>query len=141
MPHEIDVAALRARLRMTQRAFAEVYGIAFNTLRDWEHDRRQPDQTARTYLRVIAAKPASVRKAIAEPVRDGEARVPRLVGLARAVDAPKPGASVQPPPAAAARATVASGRVIARVPRIVEAAERPARPAVRPSSSGIRIRI
>ena len=61
----IDVAALRRRLRLSQGAFATLFGIPLATVKDWEQGRRQPDAPARAYLRVIARDPKAVRRALA----------------------------------------------------------------------------
>jgi putative transcriptional regulator len=55
---------IRQALGMSQEEFAEHFGIPVGTLRDWEQGRAQPDQAARSYLKVIASKPDVVRKAL-----------------------------------------------------------------------------
>ncbi len=52
-----DVAALRARFRLSQAKFAALLGISVDTLQNWEQGRRQPDGPARILLRVAAAHP------------------------------------------------------------------------------------
>jgi putative transcriptional regulator len=59
-----DVAALRRRLRLSQGAFATLFGIPLATVKDWEQGRRTPDAPARAYLRVIARNPKAVRSAL-----------------------------------------------------------------------------
>jgi len=59
-----DVAAVRRRLRLSQGAFAQLFGIPLATLKDWEQGRRSPDAPARAYLRVIAQDPKAVRRAL-----------------------------------------------------------------------------
>jgi putative transcriptional regulator len=59
-----DVAALRRTLRMSQGAFAALFGIPLATVKDWEQGRRKPDAPARAYLRVIAQNPKAVRAAL-----------------------------------------------------------------------------
>lgn len=61
----IDVRALRGRLGMTREEFAAHYGLDVETLRNWEVGRREPDQTARSYLRAIANDPERVEEAYA----------------------------------------------------------------------------
>jgi hypothetical protein len=51
--------------RLTQEEFAERYQIPVGTLRDWEQGRSEPDQPARSYLKVIARDPEHVRMALA----------------------------------------------------------------------------
>ena len=55
---------IRQALGMSQEEFAESFGIPVGTLRDWEQGRAEPDQAARSYLKVIARKPDVVRKAL-----------------------------------------------------------------------------
>jgi DNA-binding transcriptional regulator YiaG len=59
-----DVASVRRRLRLSQGAFAQLFGIPLATLKDWEQNRRSPDAPARAYLRVIAQDPKAVRRAL-----------------------------------------------------------------------------
>ena len=64
IPPEIDIKAIRGRLGMTQREFADRFDFNINTLRHWEQGRRVPDGTARAYLRVIDHEPEAVQKAL-----------------------------------------------------------------------------
>jgi len=61
---DIDVAAIRRRLRLSQAVFASHFRINLSTLQDWEQGRRNPDVTARAYLRVIECAPDTVREAL-----------------------------------------------------------------------------
>ena len=58
------VRTLRRALGLTQEEFAARYHIPLGTLRDWEQGRAEPDQTARAYLKVIAADAATVQRAL-----------------------------------------------------------------------------
>ncbi|MBF0202479.1 MAG: helix-turn-helix domain-containing protein [Desulfamplus sp.] len=61
--HEISVPeakAIRKNLAMSQRDFANTFGINVKTLQDWEQGRRNPVGPAAVLLRVIAKNPASV---------------------------------------------------------------------------------
>jgi len=60
-----DSAAIRARLRMSQAAFAALFGLSVRTIQEWEQGRRRPDGPARALLRVIEREPAAVRRALA----------------------------------------------------------------------------
>jgi putative transcriptional regulator len=64
MPRAPFVATMRRRLRLTQEEFAARFAIPLGTLRDWEQRRSAPDATAQAYLKVIAADPESVAKAV-----------------------------------------------------------------------------
>lgn len=65
VPATTDVAALRRRLGLTQAGFAARYGLNVATVRDWEQNRRQPDQPARVLLKVIESDPEAVERALA----------------------------------------------------------------------------
>ena len=54
---------VRWQLGMSQAGFAEAFGIALGTLRDWEQHRREPDQAAAAYLEVISHEPKAVLRA------------------------------------------------------------------------------
>ncbi|MEM7645072.1 MAG: NadS family protein [Pseudomonadota bacterium] len=63
-PETVDVAAIRTRQGLSQRAFAERYGLSPATIRDWEQDRRSPDRAATVLLKVIDAEPDAVARAV-----------------------------------------------------------------------------
>lgn len=65
VPEQIDVKAIRARLGMTQEAFAARFGFSVNTLRHWEQGSRQPEGPTRAYLLVIDRAPQAVQNALA----------------------------------------------------------------------------
>ena len=58
------IRSLRRKLVLTQEEFAETYMIPVGTLRDWEQHRSEPDAPARAYLKVIAADPEGVARAL-----------------------------------------------------------------------------
>jgi len=64
MPVAPRTITLRRAFRLTQEQFAEQFAIPIGTLRDWEQRRKEPDAAARAYLRVIAAEPDAVRRAL-----------------------------------------------------------------------------
>ncbi len=55
---------IRKRLNMTQQQFAAEFELPLGTLRDWEQQVRQPDSTAKSYLRVIEKNPQAVIQAL-----------------------------------------------------------------------------
>jgi len=61
----IDVKALRARLGISQEAFAGRYGIDVATLRNWEQGRTTPDGPAATLLQLIDADPEKIVELLA----------------------------------------------------------------------------
>ena len=62
---DVDVAAIRKRLGLSQARFAARFGLSAATVRDWEQHRRSPDRIARTLLRVIDRSPEAVEQALA----------------------------------------------------------------------------
>lgn len=74
-PETIDVAALRARLGLSQAEFALRFGLDVGTVRGWEQGRFRPDRPARVLLRVIARDPNAVDDALGVP-DDHAARAP-----------------------------------------------------------------
>jgi len=63
----VDVAALRARFRLSQANFAALLGISVDTLQNWEQGRRQPEGPARVLLRVAAAHPDALLSVTQSP--------------------------------------------------------------------------
>lgn len=58
-----DVAALRARFKLSQAEFARLLGISVNTLQNWEQRRRRPEGPAKVLLRVVATHPEALLSA------------------------------------------------------------------------------
>ena len=54
---KVDVAALRQRLGLTQQDFADQFGIAIGTLRNWEQGRRVPDGPAQLLRLILEQRP------------------------------------------------------------------------------------
>ena len=53
-----DMAAeARAKVGLSQQAFALLLGVSARTLQDWEQGRRSPTGAAKTLLRVAVAHP------------------------------------------------------------------------------------
>ena len=59
-----DVRMIRAKFRATQQEFAELIGIKWETLRNWEEGRRRPHGPARALLRAIDADPVMLAKVL-----------------------------------------------------------------------------
>jgi putative transcriptional regulator len=62
----VNVRELRERLQLTREQFAIRYGLEVETLRNWETGKREPDTTARSYLRAIANAPEQLELAYAQ---------------------------------------------------------------------------
>ena len=52
-----EAAEARARVGLSQQAFATLLGVSPRTLQDWEQGRREPTGAAKTLLRVAVAHP------------------------------------------------------------------------------------
>ena len=66
VPDEVDVAAIRKRLGMSQGDFAAQFGFKIDAVQNWEQGRRRPDGAARAFLRVIEREPEAVQRALAD---------------------------------------------------------------------------
>ena len=62
--HEVDVAALRKRLGLSQARFAATFGFSPKTVRNWEQGLRHPEGPARILLQVIEKEPEAVLRAL-----------------------------------------------------------------------------
>ena len=60
----IDIQHIRASFLATQRQFARMIGVSYETLRTWETGRRRPHGPARALLRIIDANPFVVARAL-----------------------------------------------------------------------------
>lgn len=60
----IDVAAIRAKTRLSQDRFARAFRISAHTLRNWEQGRRAPEGPARALLLAIERDPKAVMRAL-----------------------------------------------------------------------------
>lgn len=68
-----DVAAIRDRLGKSQSEFALMIGVSVATLQNWEQGRRVPNGPALALLRVTAANPRLVERALASQADQGAA--------------------------------------------------------------------
>ena len=67
------VAAIRARGDKSQSEFARMIGVSVATLQNWEQGRRVPKGPALALLRVAAANPRAVERALAPRPKGGVA--------------------------------------------------------------------
>jgi putative transcriptional regulator len=61
----VEVRAIRARTRLSQRDSAKRFGFSTSAVREREQGRRQPEAAARVLLLVIASRPEVVDEALA----------------------------------------------------------------------------
>lgn len=64
VPARIDVARVRAKLKLSQRKFADRFGLDVTAVQAWEQGRRQPDRAARVLLTIIDREPEAVQRAL-----------------------------------------------------------------------------
>ena len=57
-----DAAEARAKIGLSQQAFASLLGVSARTLQDWEQGRRAPTGAAKTLLWVAVAHPEVLRE-------------------------------------------------------------------------------
>ncbi|MCV4263734.1 helix-turn-helix domain-containing protein [Pseudomonas capsici] len=56
-----SAAEARAKVGVSQNAFAQLLGVSLRTLQDWEQGRRQPTGAAQTLLRIASQHPEALR--------------------------------------------------------------------------------
>ena len=61
------IVALRKRMKLSRRKFADRFGLDARAIQDWEQGRRVPDRAARVLLTVIDHEPDAVTRALALP--------------------------------------------------------------------------
>lgn len=64
VPATVDVKAIRARLGLSQTAFARRFGFSLDSVQNWERGRRTPEGPARILLTVIDREPDAVARAL-----------------------------------------------------------------------------
>ena len=65
VPSDVDVAALRRRLKLSQAEFSRRFGFNPASVKDWEQLRSKPTGPVRAYLKVIEREPRAVERALA----------------------------------------------------------------------------
>jgi putative transcriptional regulator len=64
VPERVDVRAIRRRLGLSQRQFADRFGFRLDAVQNWEQGRRLPQGASRAFLRVIEREPKAVQRAL-----------------------------------------------------------------------------
>lgn len=59
-----DIMGIRMKFWATQRQFAALIGVSYETYRNWESGRRRPHGPARALLRAIDADPVALARAL-----------------------------------------------------------------------------
>ena len=61
---DVDVKVIRERLKLSQEAFAERFGLTLATVKNWEQGRRVPEDAAKILLRLIESQPKLVEREV-----------------------------------------------------------------------------
>jgi putative transcriptional regulator len=64
VPAQVDVRAIREKLKLSQAAFAARYGFSIGRIRDWEQNRSPIDTPSRLLLIVIDKEPDAIERAL-----------------------------------------------------------------------------
>jgi putative transcriptional regulator len=64
IPDEVDLKAIRRRLKLSQPDFARTFGFSVGRIRDWEQQRTPIDAPSRVLLTVIEREPEAVQRAL-----------------------------------------------------------------------------
>jgi putative transcriptional regulator len=67
VPPEVNVRAIREKLKLSQDGFAARFGFTINQIRDWEQGRSNPHGSSRAYLMVIQHNPKAVLDVLRRP--------------------------------------------------------------------------
>ncbi|WP_226852546.1 helix-turn-helix domain-containing protein [Acidithiobacillus thiooxidans] len=59
-----DAKAVREKLGLSQREFADLMGVSIDTLQNWEQHRRNPSGPAAALLRMVSVSPEAARKSL-----------------------------------------------------------------------------
>jgi putative transcriptional regulator len=62
---DVDVAKIRAKLKLSQSEFADLLDVSKRVVQDWEQKRKAPSGAARSLLKVAQKEPAVVRRVLA----------------------------------------------------------------------------
>ena len=69
VPPEIDVRAIRGKLRLSQEDFARTFGFTIDQIKSWEQGRNRPLGGVRAYLMIIDRAPKEVIELLRTKVR------------------------------------------------------------------------
>lgn len=62
IPNEIDVRAIREKLKLSRKEFADSFGFSPRTLQHWEQGDRSPHGSAKVLLVLLQREPAMIAK-------------------------------------------------------------------------------
>ncbi len=65
IPEHVDVAAIRARSKLSQERFAKRIGVSSATLKNWEQGHRKPSGPSLVLLAMLSKNPRIVEETLA----------------------------------------------------------------------------
>lgn len=60
IPDEIDVRAIREKLKLSRQDFADRFGFSIRTVQHWEQGNRHPHGPARVLLLLLQREPSTI---------------------------------------------------------------------------------
>ncbi|MBV9576700.1 MAG: helix-turn-helix domain-containing protein [Gammaproteobacteria bacterium] len=70
IPDEINVRAIRIKLKLTRQEFADRFGFSIRTLQHWEQGDRHPHGPARVLLLLLQRDPATIEGILKHTKKD-----------------------------------------------------------------------
>jgi putative transcriptional regulator len=61
---DVDVAKIRAKLKMSQAEFADMIQVSKRVVQEWEQRRKAPSGPARALLKVVERAPQTVKRVL-----------------------------------------------------------------------------
>jgi putative transcriptional regulator len=61
---DVDVAKIRAKLKMSQAEFADMIQVPKRVVQEWEQRRKAPSGPARALLKVVERAPQTVKRVL-----------------------------------------------------------------------------
>lgn len=74
VPAELDVRAIRGKLRMSQDDFASAFGFSVHQIRQWERGRSRPLGAGRAFLLLIDTYPEQILHMLREASKASRAK-------------------------------------------------------------------
>jgi putative transcriptional regulator len=70
IPNEIDVRAIREKLKLSRQQFADRFGFSARTLQHWEQGDRHPHGPARVLLLLLQREPTTIERILRHTKKD-----------------------------------------------------------------------
>lgn len=77
IPDEIDVRAIRKKLKLSRQEFANRFGFSARTLQHWEQSDRHPQGPARILLLLLQREPTTIEEILRRAQKEGSKKAHR----------------------------------------------------------------